>query len=117
MMVGISLLRVGVFSTNPENRSLRLTARVPLPFHAIRFVSSDIPDCQINVFGHLLLMRRLCATLLAGIMLSSCNTTIGLGRDIRDGFHWSKRKIEESRNSGGAENSGSYDDSYGAPVY
>ena len=62
-------------------------------------------------------MRRLCATLLAGIMLSSCNTTIGLGRDIRDGFHWSKRKIEESRNSGGSGGSESYDDSYGAPVY
>ena len=47
-------------------------------------------------------------------MLSSCNTTIGIGRDIRDGYHWSKRKIEESRNSG---ESGGYDDSYGAPVY
>lgn len=56
-------------------------------------------------------MRKLCAILLAGVMLTSCNTTIGLGRDVRDGFLWSKRKIEESQNSG------SHEDPYDAPVY
>jgi len=55
-------------------------------------------------------MKSLCATLLAGLMLVSCNTTIGVGRDLREGYQWSKRKIQESR-SGGSQ------DDYGAPVY
>jgi hypothetical protein len=44
--------------------------------------------------------------------LCSCNTSIGLWRDTKATFVWSKRKIQESSNSGGGQE---YE--YGAPVY
>jgi len=59
---------------------------------------------------HLPSMKKLFLLLLTGMVLSSCNTTIGFGRDLRDGYHWTKGKIQESQNSGG-----SYDP--GPPVY
>lgn len=65
-------------------------------------------------------MKFACILLLAG-GLCSCNTTIGVGRDIKEGFVWSKRKIEEKRaanaaNAGGGQQD-TYQDSSGAPVY
>lgn len=48
--------------------------------------------------------------LLAAVALSSCNTMIGLGRDTKEGYNWTKNKIQESRQP-------SYEDQYGAPVY
>jgi len=47
------------------------------------------------------------ATLLA---LNSCNTTIGMCRDVKRGYEWSKEKIQGTpADSGG--------DPYGSPVY
>ena len=57
-------------------------------------------------------MKKLCLLLIAAMALMSCNTTIGVGRDIRDGFQWTKNKIQESGN----QSDDSYDDVY-APVY
>ena len=58
-------------------------------------------------------MKIVCVLLLA-LGLSSCNTTIGVGRDIKKGFVWSKNKIQEKRQSSGG---GGSQDEYGAPVY
>lgn len=44
--------------------------------------------------------------------LVSCNTSIGLWRDTKAGFNWTKGKIQESGN-----NSEELDTEYGAPVY
>lgn len=43
------------------------------------------------------------------VALISCNTSIGLYRDTKEGFNWTKNKIQGTGGSGG------YDD--GAPVY
>lgn len=45
----------------------------------------------------------------------SCNTSIGLWRDTKATYNWSKRKIQESNNGGGAASGQEYE--YGAPVY
>ena len=42
--------------------------------------------------------------------LNSCNTFIGIGRDSRQAYDWTKEKIQGSGGGGSA-------DSYGAPVY
>lgn len=42
----------------------------------------------------------------------SCNTSIGLWKDTKAGFVWTKNKIQGS-GGGGSE----YDYEYGAPVY
>jgi len=47
------------------------------------------------------------ATLFA---LDSCNTMIGLGRDTKQGYQWTKEKIQNSGNTSGGNTSG-------APVY
>jgi len=48
--------------------------------------------------------------------LVSCNTSIGMWRDTKATYEWSKRKIEESNNRGsGGGSEQEYD--YGAPVY
>lgn len=50
--------------------------------------------------------------------LASCNTSIGMWRDTKATYNWSKRKIQESNNSGGSSSGGQeYDYEYGAPVY
>lgn len=41
-------------------------------------------------------MKRICLLLVAGIALSSCNTTIGLGRDMREGYDWTRDKFQQS---------------------
>ena len=46
--------------------------------------------------------------------LVSCNTSIGMWRDTKATYNWSKNKIQESNNGGGGE---SQDYEYGAPVY
>jgi len=60
-------------------------------------------------------MKFVCALLFAAA-LTSCNTTIGVGRDIKQGFIWSKNKIQENR-AQGQQQQGGYDSGYGAPVY
>ncbi len=50
----------------------------------------------------------LCIT---SLTLVSCNTSIGLYRDMKQGFIWTKNKIQ---NSGGG---GDVVDPYGAPTY
>jgi len=48
-------------------------------------------------------------------VLHSCNTMIGLGRDTKQGYQWTKEKIQNSGNtSGGNPNGGNPS---GAPVY
>lgn len=54
--------------------------------------------------------------LLATIGLSSCNTLIGMGRDTKQGFIWTKNKIQENR-QGSSQRQSSQQDAYGAPVY
>ena len=45
--------------------------------------------------------------------LNSCNTCIGIYRDTKQGYHWTKEKIQGM--SGGGDGGGGYDS--GAPVY
>jgi len=47
--------------------------------------------------------------------LVSCNTSIGMWRDTKATYEWSKRKIEESNNGGAGGSEQQYE--YGAPVY
>jgi predicted small secreted protein len=47
---------------------------------------------------------------IAALSMTSCNTTIGVWRDTKAGFSWTKQKIQ---GSGG----GGQDYEYGAPVY
>jgi hypothetical protein len=62
-------------------------------------------------------MRYACALLLAAALIS-CNTTIGVGRDIKEGFIWSKNKIQEKRAQSQQQGQGGgYYDDGGAPVY
>lgn len=51
------------------------------------------------------------AALIVTLSLVSCNTTIGVWRDTKAGFNWTKTKIQ---NSGGG---GEQEYEYGAPVY
>ena len=44
------------------------------------------------------------------VCLTSCNTLIGVGRDTKEGFIWTKNKIQGA----GQQSS---QDQYGAPVY
>jgi outer membrane protein assembly factor BamE (lipoprotein component of BamABCDE complex) len=55
---------------------------------------------------------KIAAALAIIFLLNSCNTAIGMWRDTKQGFIWSKNKIQQSRNGGG----GNYDP-YGAPTY
>jgi predicted small secreted protein len=48
--------------------------------------------------------------MIAAMALNSCNTLIGVGRDTKIGYQWTKDKIQGSGDSGGGDN-------YGAPVY
>ena len=50
------------------------------------------------------------ATLFA---LNSCNTMIGIGRDTKEGYEWTKDKIQNSGNNNG----GGTNKNGGAPVY
>ncbi len=46
----------------------------------------------------------------AALALNSCNTFIGLGRDTKEGYIWTKNKIQGT-GDGGSQDTG------GAPVY
>ncbi len=48
------------------------------------------------------------------LLFTSCNTSIGLYRDTKKGFIWTKNKIQGATQSSGG---GSYDEESGAPVY
>ena len=50
------------------------------------------------------------ATLIA---LNACNTLIGIGRDTKQGYQWTKHKIQNSGHNDNGNNSGNS----GAPVY
>lgn len=50
--------------------------------------------------------------IVAALALNSCNTFIGIGRDTKQGYQWTKSKFQGSGGGGG-----SYDDASGAPVY
>ncbi len=52
---------------------------------------------------------KLLAVILTALALNSCNTLIGIGRDTKAGYGWTKSKIQGSGGGGGEE--------YGAPVY
>jgi predicted small secreted protein len=43
------------------------------------------------------------------VSLGSCNTTVGVWRDTKATYHWTKEKIQNSGNGSQQE--------YGAPVY
>ena len=47
--------------------------------------------------------------LVAALALNSCNTLIGIGRDTKQGYDWTKSKFQGT--GGGSQ------DTYGAPVY
>lgn len=49
----------------------------------------------------------------AALALNSCNTLIGVGRDTKQGYQWTKSKIQGAGGGGG----GDYQDPSGAPVY
>jgi predicted small secreted protein len=53
---------------------------------------------------------KLIAVVAAALVLNSCNTLIGIGRDTKAGYYWTKGKIQ---GSGQQQESGDY----GAPVY
>ena len=52
---------------------------------------------------------KMLAACVACLLTVSCNTTIGIGRDLKEGYHWTKGKIQNSQ--GGSQ------DPYGAPIY
>lgn len=56
---------------------------------------------------------KLLTVIVAALTLNSCNTLIGIGRDTKQGYQWTKSKIQ---GQGGGNGGDSYDDS-GAPVY
>lgn len=53
---------------------------------------------------------KLVAIILTALALNSCNTLIGVGRDTKQGYVWTRDKIKGT----GGSSSG---DNYGAPVY
>lgn len=55
---------------------------------------------------------RYLVMLAAVVALTSCNTSIGMYRDAKMGFLWTKDKIQGMGNGGGGGG-----DPYGAPVY
>lgn len=45
------------------------------------------------------------------VLLSSCNTTIGVYRDLKGGFNWTKEKMQGT-GGGGGTSGGSQGDDY-----
>lgn len=54
---------------------------------------------------------KLLIVIVSVLALNSCNTMIGIGRDTKQGYQWTKSKIQ------GTGGGGSSDSNYGAPVY
>lgn len=48
--------------------------------------------------------------IVAALALNSCNTLIGVGRDTKQGYQWTKSKFQGTGST-------SPQDNYGAPVY
>ena len=57
---------------------------------------------------------KLIIVFVAVFALNSCNTTIGLYRDSKQAFIWTKGKIQGAGSGGGG---GDTVEDYGAPVY
>jgi hypothetical protein len=55
---------------------------------------------------------KLLVVIVAVLALNSCNTLIGVGRDTKIGYDWTKNKIQGDGGGGGEG-----DENYGAPVY
>jgi len=55
---------------------------------------------------------KLFIVIVAALALNSCNTCIGIFRDTKQGFNWTRDKIQGSGGGGGQDG---YDS--GAPVY
>lgn len=51
---------------------------------------------------------------ITALVLTNCNTLIGLGRDTKEGFMWCNRKIQEASQGSGDTGGGSHDE---APIY
>jgi predicted small secreted protein len=49
--------------------------------------------------------------------LSSCNTAIGIYRDTKAGFLWTKERIQGMSSGGGGGGSEAVPEEYGAPIY
>ena len=49
---------------------------------------------------------KLFIVIVAALALNSCNTLIGLGRDTKQGYQWTKAKIQGSGGGGGQDSSG-----------
>jgi len=49
-------------------------------------------------------MKRMILLLFAGVALSSCNTTIGVGRDLREGYDWTRNQFQQSGSGSGNYN-------------
>jgi predicted small secreted protein len=58
---------------------------------------------------------KMLIVIVAALALNSCNTFIGIGRDTKQGYQWTKSKIQ-GQGGGGGGSSDTYDDS-SAPVY
>lgn len=52
---------------------------------------------------------------MAALTMVSCNTSIGIWRDTKVGFNWTKDKIQGVGSGGGGTEEIEYE--YGAPVY
>lgn len=73
----------------------------------------DLQDRRIGVCKPSMKSIFLIALAATGLLLSSCNTMIGLGRDLRmggEGLETSANKVSGGSGSGGGDTSG-------APVY
>ena len=49
--------------------------------------------------------------------LTSCNTMIGIGRDAKQGYLWTKEKIQNAGNKNGGGGGSGNNSNSGAPVY
>ena len=58
-------------------------------------------------------MKLMMLAVLVGV-LSSCNTTIGMYRDVKGAYQWTAGKF---KGSGGGGGEGEIEMEYGAPIY
>ena len=49
---------------------------------------------------------KLLILIVSALALNSCNTLIGIGRDTKQGYQWTKAKIQSSGDGGGQDSSG-----------
>ena len=70
----------------------------------LTFPNFFLPEPWSDRYGNCM---KLLMLVVAVLTLNSCNTMIGLGRDTKEGFIWSKNKIQGAGQQ----------DPYGAPTY